>query len=732
MRKLNLLFFLLVFAFFGFTSEEQNPEVSRWNRHASQSEIIRDDFGIPHIYGQTDADAIFAMMYAQAEDNFPEIERNYIRATGQLAKIEGEYALYSDLRSQLYMTREEALQHFEEAPEWLQELCQAWADGLNYYLFTHPEVQPQLITKFEPWMPLYFADGTIGGTLDRISVWGLKAFYEEDYAAIYSPEEEEDPYAEPKGSNGFAISGERTASGNPLLLINPHTSFYKRGEMHVVSDEGLNVYGAVVWGQFFVYQGFNEKAGWMHTASGADVVDTFVQEITERNGLPVYRYGDIWLPLERREVKLHYLQDSLQQQEAFTIYRTHRGPVTHTEDGKWTVTAMMWNPAKTLEQSFLQTKSRSYDEFHGVMDLRANASGHTVYADADGNIAYYHGNFMPVRNPDLDYSWAEDGSKPANDWQGLHTLEEMVTIINPENGWLQNCNSTPFEAAGKSSPDKEDYPSYMAPEAQNLRAEHAISLLNKSNNLTLDSLIALAYDSYLPAFEILIPGLVEAFDQSAMQDEEMGKAIEYLRNWDYHTSKESVAMTLAHFYGMHTIWTNKAPAGLSAIERIQFYGAQLSPEDRLYIFEEALKQLREDFGDWNLAWGSINRYQRPDTGEYAFDDDKQSVPVGLASGRWGALASYGSDQYHTKKMYGTSGNSFVAVVEFGERVKAKGLLVGGQSAEPNSLHFNDQSLRYAEGNFREVPFYREEVEARAVKQYQPGEEQGIIPGQVSL
>lgn len=717
-------FFVALFAFILFIPACA-PQ-SELEKKAQNITIIRDDFGVPHIYGKTDADAVFGLMYAQAEDDFPRIERNYIWAIGRLAEVEGEDELYSDLRARLFMSKEEAIQNYESAPDWLKELCDAWADGLNYYLEANPEVKPKLITKFEPWMPMYFSEGSIGGDIERVSTSRIKAFYE-DKASLSLNEFGNgltviDPYEEPKGSNGIAISGEHTASGDAMLLINPHTSFYFRGEVHAVSEEGLNAYGAVTWGQFFVYQGFNEKTGWMHTSTYTDVIDEFVETVEERDGKLMYKYGEEWREVEVSEVTLKYKDGDELKEKTFPVYRTHHGPVTHMIDDKWVATAMMWEPVKALEQSYTRTKKSNYAEFREMMDIKTNSSNNTVFADADGNIAYFHGNFIPVRDEQFDYTRPVDGSNPATDWQGLHPVDEAITLLNPGNGWIQNCNSTPFTAAAEFSPKREDYPSYMSRTSENFRGVHAISLLSKVENLTLDGLIELAYDPWTPAFEELIPGVVTAFDVSSQKDKALEGAIEVLRNWNYKTGEESVAMTIAHFYGMNYLRNGESPDGLNFMERVSYFGNKSPRRERLEILKATIEELNEDFGTWDIAWGEVNRFQRLDGAiQSRFDDDKPSLPIGFASGRWGALASYGSRAYeNTNKLYGSSGNSFVAVVEFGEKVKAKTMLAGGQSGDPDSPHFYDQAQRYADVEFKDVPYYREDVEARAVSTYKPG------------
>jgi acyl-homoserine lactone acylase PvdQ len=721
--------FARAFAFFLFLSaaactQQADPEFARLEERAARVEIIRDDFGVPHVYGKTDADAVFGLLFAQAEDDFPRIERNYIWAIGRLAEVEGESAIFSDLRARLYMTVDEARAAYASAPEWLRALCNAWADGLNYYLLTHPEVKPKLLTRFEPWMPMFFSEGSIGGDIEQIPLERIARFYGGDAAGepIAAARDIEAEFAPPGGSNGFAVSGDRTESGNALLLINPHTSFYFRGEVHIVSEEGLNAYGAVTWGQFFVYQGFNEKTGWMHTSTHVDFIDEFVEEVSREDGKLLYRYGEELKPVEVSEVSLKYKDGDKVRERAFTVYHTHHGPVTHDVDGKWTVTKINWDPVNALIQSFTRTKLDNYDEFREMMNIRTNSSNNTVFADAEGNIAYFHGNFIPKRDTRFDFSKPVDGSDPATDWQGLHTVDEAVTILNPPNGWIQNANSTPFTAAAEFSPKREDYPAYMAPDHENFRGVHAVRVLSDVDELTLDGLIELAHDPYLPGFEKLIGGLLEAWDQADEHDAAVAEPIAVLTEWNLATGEDSVAMSLAHFYGMNYLARAPFPEGLSEMERITMLGTTTRPSERLEVLAETVAMLESDFGDWRMPWGEINRFQRLSGAiQLTYDDNQPSLAVGMANSRWGALADFGAKRRDgTKRLYGDNGNSFVAVVEFGDRVKAKSILAGGQSNDPDSPHFFDQAPLYAEQQFKDVAYYREDVERRAQERYRPG------------
>jgi acyl-homoserine-lactone acylase len=389
-------------------------------------------------------------------------------------------------------------------------------------------------------------------------------------------------------------------------------------------------------------------------------------------------------------------------------------------------TALMWSPIKALEQSFTRTKKSNHNEFYEMMNIRTNSSNNTVYADADGTIAYYHGNFIPKRNEKFDYTKPVDGSNPETDWDGLHPLKENIMVLNPPNGWIQNCNSTPFTSAAEYSPKREEYPNYMTSFPENFRGIHAIPLLTKAGGLTLDSLIELAYDTYLPGAEVLISGLLDAAQKVAPKTQEAKEAIALLKDWDFRVSESSIEMTLTQFYVNAYFKSHKIRSKrMTLLGSFDYMSKTTSPAERLEVFETALKKLKEDFGSWQTPWGEFNRYQR-NNGEIfqEFNDAKPSFPVGMASSFWGALASFGTKfGKDTKRQYGTSGNSFVAVVEFGDKVKAKSMLAGGQSSDPNSPHFDDQSKRYTDGDFKDVAYYRKDVEKRAKLTYHPGDKE---------
>jgi acyl-homoserine-lactone acylase len=702
------------------------PGFARLRAEALHVTITRDDWGIAHVHGRTDADAVFGMIYAQAEDDFNRVETNLINSQGRLAEAEGESAIWRDLRMKLFINPETMKTDYAASPAWLQQLMNAWADGLTYYLATHPSVKPRVITRFEPWMALTFSEGSIGGDIESVSLQGLEAFYGSASATsslrrntVDSAPADAGPIdSEPRGSNGIAISPSNTTGHNALLLINPHTSFFFRSELQMTSNEGLNAYGAATWGQFFIYQGFNPRLGWMHTTSGADAVDEYLETITRKGTGYVYRYGNDERPVTSEKIVVPYKTAAGMASREFTVYRTQHGPIVRAVDGKWVSVRLMQEPVKALMQSYGRTKASNLDEYRKTMDLQANSSNNTLYADADGNIAFFFTNFMPKRDPKFDWLRPVDGSDPATDWQGLLGNDDVPHAINPASGFVYNSNDWPWDTAGKHSIDPARYPPYVEKSHNEMpRGVHALRVLSGRRDFSVQGLIDAAFDSYQPAFATSIPALVRAWDalpESNDLKKKTAEQIAMLRAWDFRWGVDSIPNALAVYYSLQS-----GGGGRGRGAR-----AEQTPEQMVARLAAASDKLAADFGTWKTPWGQINRFQRNDGAiVQQFDDSKPSIPVMFSSATWGSLASFGARTYPgTKKMYGTSGNSFVAVVEFGkDGVHARAVSAGGESGDPASKHFNDQAQRYATGNLRDVYFYPDQLKGHTERTYHPGQ-----------
>jgi acyl-homoserine-lactone acylase len=730
---------LFIFPIQLFSQSFSKEEISRWDKQAKNVTIIRDNWGIPHVYGKTDADAVFGLMYAQCEDDFKRVEMNYIEKLGRLAEVKGESELYDDLLIRLVIDSADAVKDFNKAPVWLKQLCNAFADGINYYLYKNPATKPALLYRFKPWYPLLWTDGSIGAisTAD-ISLNDLKSFYGGEPSVSFKEDPEEEILT---GSNGFAFAPKITESGNAILYINPHVTFYFRPEVHMVSEEGLNAYGAVTWGQFFIYQGFNEHCGWMHTSSAVDAADTYIEKVAKKNSGWVYEYDGKIKPVVQKRISIKTKKGSGIETTTINALFTHHGPVMARRNGQWISVKADNRIMNGLIQCWQRTKAKNFQDFKKTLDLKGNISNNTVYADAEGNIAYWHGNRIPIRDTTIDWGKAVDGSTSATEWKGYHRVDETVLSINPPNGWLQNCNSTPFTVAGTNSPRKENFPVYMAPDPENFRGINAVRVLSEESNFTIDKVIKAGYDRRLTAFEILVPALVASFEKNVHGNDTLynmlHEAISILRNWDFRCSENSIATTLAIEWGQKIMpaisrikMTGNEEAG--PVEKAKHFAVNAKPGELLQPLLAAINDLKTKHGRWKIEWGESNRFQRISSDiDNKFDDNKESIPVGFVSSTWGMLPSYTSRSFPgTKKRYGVNGNSFICAVEFvrqpadspgGKKIKAKSLLAGGQSGNENSKHFFDQGMMYSQGQFKDVLFYKEDVLKNVERNYHPGQ-----------
>jgi acyl-homoserine-lactone acylase len=728
---MRLLFLLYLLPACCSAQQFTQKEIDRYKAQAQKVTIIRDSWGVPHIYGKTDADAVFGLLYAQCEENFQKVEENNLEMMGRLSEVYGDGQLYSDLQMRLIYDTAAAIADYKRSPAWMKKLLNASADGVNFYLYKHPEVKPRVLTHFEPWFALLRTNGSISATQNGgITTQDMRTLY----PAKGSPTsfiEKQLPFYEvdPTGSNGLAVSPSKTASGNSILYINPHVTFYFRTEVQMVSDEGLNAYGGVTWGTFFVFQGFNQYCGWMHTSGTTDVADLFIEETADgKNGSLFTRYDGKMMPVKTKSVTIRYKKDQGFEEQSFITYYTNHGPVMGERSGRWLSLRENNRSLNALMQSWLRTKAKGFEDFKKVMDLRSNTSDNTVFADYKGNIAYWHGNFIPKRSKKYDYSLPVDGSTSESDWKGIYALDEIVHVYNPATGFIQNCNSTPFTVSGSSSPKKESYPVYMAPDGENFRGVNAAHLLSNAKALTIDKMIHdIGYSHYLAYFDVLIPVLLKDYQDLSSGDplkSQLEQPISLLRDWNKTSSAESVATTIAIEYGYRFL--QKAPAtsnpyeATHALLQLQRTIEATSSIERMNLLSETIKDIEKKFGNWKTPWGEVNRYQR--TENEHFDDNKPSMPVGLASSAFGSLPSFSSRRFpNTVKRYGVNGNSFVACVEFGKQVKAKSIITGGQSFDPSSKHFTDQAQKYIDGNFKDVLFYKDDVLKHVERKYHPGE-----------
>lgn len=700
--------------------------------------IYRDTYGVPHVYGKTDANVVFGLMYAQAEDNFWQLEEDHINKLGRASEIYGAVRLSGDMMARLFETNKKAREEYARLTPAMRELCDAYAAGLNYYLERHPEIKPRLITRYEPWFPLITgAPGT--GSLG-ISQQEVRALFPE-LASPQTPNPTDseggdvEEISQDIGSNMWAVSPKKSASGKALLFINPHVQFFgggQRYEAHLNSKQGLNISGFAMLGMPYIWTGFNKNLGWSQTNTYADSTDVYVETFDDPQNPLNYRVGDKKLTATEWTDEVTVNNNGVMEKRKFTFRKTHHGPLVGLRDGKPLAVraASMEVGGKLFAQKWAMARARNLREFKNALSVRALTGSNTIYADNKGNIFYLHGNAMPRRNPKFDWSRAVDGSDPATEWNGYHEIGELPQVLNPSAGFVQNCNSTPFLTSGSDNPEKSKFPAYMAPDSDTLRSQRSRQILASKDKFTFDEWIRATYDTHLILAETLVPELVSIIKSKPEKTAQYSEPLSVLSAWDYKADVNSVPTTLFMLYFEQLQRANqearRAGDNQSTARTLPEQLKELSAETKIAAFEKALENLNTDFGNWKIAWGEINRLQRIHTSgtQEKFSDAKTSVPIPGANGQTGSIFTFGTRrEAGQKRRYGVSGNSYFAVVEFGLRVKARSVLVFGQKADPQSKHFFDQAEFYSKQQYKPAWFDLKEIKRNAEQIYKPGKKE---------
>jgi acyl-homoserine-lactone acylase len=730
MRRL-LPFFLLLFSASPTPATQEGRQSERdlsAEKLARSVTIYRDSFGVPHIFGKTDASVVFGLMYAQCEDNFWQLETDLIRSLGRAAEIDGERGLPTALAYRAFEIEKLSQAEYERLPARSKALCDAFAAGLNYFIARNPQIKTRLITRFEPWHIL--ADNRIG-RMSGIRRIGLtpnefriatpepapKTDHEDpglDFTASHSwfDEMKTEPL---EGSNMWAIAPSKSASGRAMLLINPHVGFFgggQRYEAHLHSDEGLNVYGFALLGTPYIRSGFTQNLGWSHTNNYADTADAYLETFDDPKNPLAYRYGASYRTAVEWTEEVKVITANGPETRRYRFRKTHHGPIIGVRDGKQVaVRVAKLEEGGELDQRFAMNRARNFAEFKAALSRLAHTGSNTIYADRAGNIFYVHGNAVPRRDPKFDWAKPVDGDKAETEWKGYHTLDELPHLFNPKSGFLQNCNSTPFLATLEGNPRKEDFLQYLAPEEDTPRAKSSRRILSEKEKFTFDEWTRAATDTTVNEAEPAITRIIAAWNELPAKEKalfnKLEPAIRELADWDRVARTDSVATTLF-------LLTN---------ERAFRDGKNLDYKARLRLLETVINDLEKTFGKWRVAWGEINRLQRVHTGgDEPFSDERQSWPVAGGPGAAGLVFTYHARaEKGQKRRYGTSGNTFVSVVEFGKQLRARSVLVFGQSADPKSPHYTDQAELYAQGKFKDVRFSLRDIKANLEESYHPGE-----------
>lgn len=681
-------------------------EVAAWEAQAARVTIYRDTWGVPHVHGRTDGDTMFGMAYARAEDRFQETEPAYIQALGRTAEVQGEAGTGWDVFVRAFELERRGREEYAAADPSIRALVDGWAAGTNYFLYRHPEIQPRLPLRYEGWMAFmmyrgFAIDPDAGGVNVR------------ELARLAVPESHPE-----RGSNMWAVSAARSASGHAMLFLNPHTPMLPVYESHWMSDEGWNVSGLTAYSQTLVpVKGFNQHLGWALTVNSSDMVDAWAEVFDDPARPLAYRYGTGHRLAVSWTDSLRVRTDSGLVWRRVTLRKTHHGPIVGVRDGKQiAVNYGNLDRGGLLQQWYAMGKARNLAEFRRALAINGLVHHNVMYADTAGNIFFIHAGAVPRRDPALDWSGTMDGTDPRTDWQGYHTPDEMPQVLNPPSGWMQNTNSTPFlTTTADANPARKDFPPYIALHPDNWRARASRRLLSAPGTFSFERWAAMAFDTYFHAADREVPLLqhewlsLRAVD--AARAEVLRPLVEGLAGWDRYGRIESAP---ALWFGL---WATTASAITSGRDTTTF--------GRMAALERVRETLLKDFGRIDVPLGEFQRLQRPaerNGGRYT--DDQPSLPLpSLEANAVGTIFALWSQKPEgARRRYALGGSAYVAVVEFGPRVRALSITPFGQSGDPDSRHFFDQAPLFAAGQFKPAWLSLEDIRANLERSYRPGRE----------
>ena len=677
--------------------------------------IYRDKYGVPHVYGPTDASVVFGFVYAQAEDNFSAIEDNYIRALGRASEIYGEKTLADDLLTRTLEIPRLSIAEYERASPRTRELCDAVAGGLNYFLLRNPGAKAQIITHIEPWYVLALIRYTR---------------YQElfDLSGVDREELLRTPLnkALTKESNVWAIGPTKSATGHAMLFINPHRVFVGLNqfyEAHLHSDEGWDLSGITYLGWPFPHQAHNQYLGWSQTVSSPSIASVY-EEVFDDPAHPLaYRYGNDHRTASEWTDEIKVKTSSGFSTRKFVLRKTHHGPIVTVRNGKpLTVKLAKLEEGGIFDEMYEMGKARSFAEFKKAMARLALPYMNTIYADRAGNIFYVYNAAVPRRSTKFDWTKPLDGSKPETEWQGYHSLDELPQVTNPRTGFLESCNSSPFLVSTGDNPVPANFPGYMVGvlDVDDTRSRRSRELLAGKDKFTFDAWSQAAFDAKVYEAGVEIPFLSADWESLQPSDPKRADALaapmKELTGWDGVSTTESVAMTL------FSLWHREVHKHVYEPP----YSPVWVPRDvaegvtRTGALEKVVADLERNFGTWRVPWGEINRLQRT-RGNDTFSDAKPSLPTLGGVPELGIVFAFWSNpEKDQKRMYGSFGGAYVSVIEFGPEIKARSVAVFGESGDPRSPHYFDQAPLYAQGQFKPAWFTLSEIKAHLERAYHPG------------
>jgi acyl-homoserine lactone acylase PvdQ len=735
----------------GVTASAQGPisgaELARVETAAAKVTIVRDRWGVPHVYAPTDAGITLGIGYAQAEDNWWLLEEEYIRVTGRTAELAGDSTFMGDAGNRLGRAEQRAKAGLAAAPPAFRAMMQAYADGVNLWIARHPG-SPRLITRFEAWYPFAFdGAGAFGGgvRLGRAALGraprgrdpapgaGRDEAGEGEVVAGVAMPDEFGRVEAAEGSNAWAIGPSRTTTGHAMLFMNPHWNFLTSGlrwEVHVESGEGWRFSGFCILGNPIPRTGQNGRLGWTHTNLAGDFDDLYAVTFDHPTDTLMYRWEGGWRKAEAWSDTVMVRRGGTLVPEVVHLLRTHHGPVVAWTSPTRAIavrTIAEEVAASPLLQRYRMGRSANLAEWREAMAMRTFAGSGTTYADADGNIVFAVGNAMPKRKAGAEWRGSPllDGKVATTAWDGLLPIDDVPMLVNPATGFVQHTNSTPWLAtADGANLDSTRFPPYVGLDRDNPRSVNSRRLLGGTRRFSFDDWQRTTMDTRVWWADSVLTPLLDELDRFAKaypgRTLALREIADTLRAWDHVSDTTSVATTL--FVQWDRDMRANRPVPWDSAWR------------RVASLERARDSLVAAWRTWKVPFGRVNRLQRvPPVGNVPFDSARRSWAVANIEGNFGIIRNMSSTPAALpgqrdprlattgRTRYGVAGNSYVAVAHFAPRVEHRSVLTLGESADSTSRLYTDQATFFASRTYKPAPFYAEEVQALAERAYHPGQ-----------
>lgn len=705
---------LIAIGAFAFSIWSPPPDLSNLESAGDSYDvhILRDSWGVPHIFGKRDTDVAYGLAYAHAEDDFLTIQQTILVGRGKLATAYGSNAAPTDYLVQLLRVWDVVEEHFETdlSPE-MRTILKAYADGLNYYAALH---SGDVLTH--DLFPVSSKD------LVAYSVFQLPLFYDLDkeFTKLFTDERQSELSGSPSafinfdtdyGSNTFSIGPSRTDDGSTYLAVNSHqpwegaTTWY---EAHLHSEQGWDISGATFPTTPAIILGHNRYLGWAFTVNHPDLADVYVLTMNPKNENE-YLFDGEWRQLEVRnapiEVKLvGNMRITIKQEVLWSIY----GPTVRTDHGTYAIRYAGYGRVDIFEQLYHMNKATNFNQWRSAMEIGAIPNFNVGYGDTEGNIYYLYNAMMPIRTEGYNWSLYLPGDTSDTLWSEYLPFDDLPQVLNPPSGFIQNANSTPFQTTlGPGNPDPAAYSETMGIEtSMTNRALRALEQFGSDESITFSEFMDYKYDRQYSINSDISNWIEMLLQWAPPNDKDIQDALDVLRDWDLEVNTYSPAPTLIA-YTIYHLLEDEQPINPSHL-----VGSQVSQQALIEAFRKAVTHLEDNFGSVLVPWGQANRLMRGDV------DLALSGGLDLLHAIYGRLGTDG-------RFVGFQGDSFIQLVRFDPSGEIESYSIhqyGTATLVPQSPHYSDQSHWFASRRLKPVWFDEAEIRANLEREYQPGDD----------